>query len=68
MGHVKCDYNKRLITLTSDNIKRLSLYLPFFELCFFELCARLEKSKLGWNLRNGKTYDKFMSRYKIAEK
>ncbi len=27
MGHVKCDYIKRLITLTSDNIKRLSLYL-----------------------------------------
>jgi hypothetical protein len=26
MGHVKCDYIKRLITLTSDNIKQLSLY------------------------------------------
>jgi hypothetical protein len=30
MGHVKCDYNKRLITLTSDNIKRLSLYFNRF--------------------------------------
>ncbi len=26
MGRVKCDHIKRLITLTSDNIKRLSLY------------------------------------------
>ena len=26
MGHLKCDHIKRLITLTSDNIKRLSLY------------------------------------------
>ncbi len=24
---MKCDHNKRMITLTSDNIKRLSLYL-----------------------------------------
>ncbi len=29
MGRVKCDHIKRLITLTSDNIKRLSLYLDF---------------------------------------
>jgi hypothetical protein len=28
MGRVKCDHIKRLITLTSDNIKRLSLYFP----------------------------------------
>jgi hypothetical protein len=27
MGRAKCDHIKRLITLTSDNIKRLSLYL-----------------------------------------
>ncbi len=27
MGRVKCDHIKRLITLTTDNIKRLSLYL-----------------------------------------
>ncbi len=26
MGRVKCDHIKRLITLISDNIKRLSLY------------------------------------------
>ena len=26
MGRLKCDHIKRLITLTSDNIKRLSLY------------------------------------------
>jgi hypothetical protein len=30
MEHVKSDYIKRLITLTSDNIKRLSLYQSFF--------------------------------------
>jgi hypothetical protein len=27
MGNVKCDHIRRLMTLTSDNIKRLSLYL-----------------------------------------
>jgi hypothetical protein len=26
MGHVKCDHIKRMITFTSDNLKRLSLY------------------------------------------
>ncbi len=31
MGRVKCDHIKRLITLTSDNIKRFSLYLTFFQ-------------------------------------
>jgi hypothetical protein len=30
MGRVKCDHIKRLITLTSDNIKRLSLYCDSF--------------------------------------
>jgi hypothetical protein len=30
MGRVECDHIKRLITLTSDNIKRLSLYnIPY---------------------------------------
>ncbi len=27
MGRLKCDHIKRLITLTSDNIKRLSMYI-----------------------------------------
>ena len=30
MGHLKYDHIKRLITLTSDNIKRLSLYFGYF--------------------------------------
>ncbi len=30
MGRVKCDHIKRLITLTGDNIKRLSLYFNTF--------------------------------------
>jgi hypothetical protein len=33
MGRVKCDHIKRLITLTSDNIKRLSLYNELSFLC-----------------------------------
>ncbi len=35
MGRVNCDHIKRLITLTSDNIKRLSLY--FFTYTLFSL-------------------------------
>jgi hypothetical protein len=31
MGQVKCDHIKRLITFTSDNNKRLSMYLKLIE-------------------------------------
>ncbi len=34
MGRVKCDHIKMLITLTSDNIKRLSLYMVYFQNLF----------------------------------
>ncbi len=30
-GILKCDQNKRMIALTSDYIKQLSLYLKFIE-------------------------------------
>jgi hypothetical protein len=38
MGRVKCDHIKRLITLISDNLKRLSLYYNDhfdFKICSF---------------------------------
>ncbi len=38
MGRVKCDHIKRLITLTSDNIKRLSLYFEILEFKAIILC------------------------------
>jgi hypothetical protein len=33
-GTVNCDHIKRITTLTSDNIKRLSLYFIFLDLSF----------------------------------
>ncbi len=37
MRRVKCDHIKRLITLTSDNIKRLSLQIKSYHLTNFDL-------------------------------
>jgi hypothetical protein len=55
MGRVKCDHIKRLITLTSDNIKRLSLYLVLWnennKIKFFSLKIFLvSSSRLAANL------------------
>ncbi len=45
MGRVKCDHIKRLITLSSDNIKRLSLQLITFFL--FQLRAHAFATQCG---------------------
>ncbi len=42
MGHVKCDYNKQM-TLTSVNIKRLSLWLVLFFILSFLITNMLER-------------------------
>ncbi len=44
MGRVKCDHIKRLITLTSDNIRRLSLYI----LLFYTIASRFRMSQCNF--------------------
>jgi hypothetical protein len=41
MGQMKCDHNKWLIALTSDQIKRLSLLYKYFkfELSILKMCT-----------------------------
>ena len=48
MGLLKCDHIKRLITLTSDNIKRLSLYFQKNHLCLlFQMYEQHDGSNHG---------------------
>ena len=52
MGRLKCDYINWLITLTSDDINQLQLYMNDFGLLilFFRPCNPTSNTKLGFPL------------------
>jgi hypothetical protein len=54
MGRMNCDYIKRLMTLTSDNIMRLSLHFLFIDVLLHRVpnIAQQESRQFFWDLKN----------------
>jgi hypothetical protein len=65
MGISKCDHSKRLITLTSDNIKWLLLYLEFEKKNIF---SKKRKKLPSYIAKNIKINDKTLKILKTIEK